>query len=148
MFEEFKYCFYVFLWVKEGCECTYVCICMGTHIDNLYNRTAWWMFMKLCTDEVLMAAHMFIGFSPDPPGKMSQRRLQRTYSSDEKTLLGMLPLCFLCRLRSIAAHRDHFVGCLSVSVRLFVFPVVTFLVVRRPFISHATFALLVMLPCW
>ena len=45
---------------------------------------------------------------------------------------------FLCRLRSIAAHRDHFVRCLSGSH--------TFLVVTHSYVSQATHAFFRMLP--
>ena len=55
---------------------------------------------------------------------------------------------FLCRLRSIAAHRDHFVRRLSVCLC----PSVclsgshTFLVVTHSYVSQATHAFLGMLP--
>ena len=49
---------------------------------------------------------------------------------------------FLCRLRSIAAHRDHFVRRLS--VRLSVSH--TFLVVTHSYVSQATYAFFGMLP--
>ena len=57
---------------------------------------------------------------------------------------------FLCRLRSIATHRDHFVGRLS--VHLSVCPCVclsgshTFLVVMHSYVSQAIHAFLGMLP--
>ena len=61
-----------------------------------------------------------------------------------------VPKSFLCRLQSIAAHRDHLVWRLS--VRLSVSPSVclsgspTFLVVTHSYVSQATHAFLAMLP--
>ena len=49
---------------------------------------------------------------------------------------------FLCRLRSIAAHKDHFVRRLSVCLS----GSHTFLVVMHSYVSQATHAFLEMLP--
>ena len=50
------------LWIYLGevRGCTYSCICMGTYSQPLLIRTAWWMFMKLGKDEVLMAPYMHL----------------------------------------------------------------------------------------
>ena len=53
---------------------------------------------------------------------------------------------FLCRLRSIAAHRDHFVRRLSVCVCVCLSGSHTFLVVMHSYVSQATHAFLGMLP--
>ena len=56
---------------------------------------------------------------------------------------------FLCRLRSIAAHRDHFVRRLSVCVSVCLSDSRTFLIVTHSYVSQATHAFLGMLPlCW
>ena len=52
----------------------------------------------------------------------------------------------LCRLRSIAAHRDHFVRCLSVRLSVCLSGSHTFLVVTHSYVSQATPAFLGMLP--
>ena len=56
------------------------------------------------------------------------------------------PLVFLCRLRSIAAHRDHFVRPLSVSLSVCLSGSHTFLVVMHSYVLQATYAFLGMLP--
>ena len=64
------------------------------------------------------------------------------------------PLCasssdlskFLCRLRSIAAHRDHFVRHLSVCACVCLSDIYTFLIVTHSYVSQATHAFLGMLP--
>ena len=53
---------------------------------------------------------------------------------------------FLCRLRSIAAHRDHFVWRLSVCACVCLSDSHTFLIVTRSYVSQATHAFLGMLP--
>ena len=53
---------------------------------------------------------------------------------------------FLCRLRSIAAHRDHFVRRLSVCACVCLFDSHTFLIVTHSYVSQATHAFLGMLP--
>ena len=53
---------------------------------------------------------------------------------------------FLCPLRSIAAHRDHFVRSLSVCVSVLLSGSHTFLVVMHSYVSQATYAFLGMLP--
>ena len=52
----------------------------------------------------------------------------------------------LCRLRSIAAHRDHFVWRLSVCSSIYLSGSHTFLVVTHNYVSQATHAFLEMLP--
>ena len=58
---------------------------------------------------------------------------------------GMLPFWFLCRLRSIAAHRDHFVRRLSVCVSVRVSGSHTFLLVTHSYVLQATHAFFGML---
>ena len=53
---------------------------------------------------------------------------------------------FLCRLRSIAAHRNHFVRHLSVCLSVCWSGSHTFLVVTHSYVSQATHAFLGMLP--
>ena len=53
---------------------------------------------------------------------------------------------FLCRLRSIAAHRDHFVRRLSVYACVCLSDSHTFLIVTHSYVSQATHAFLGMLP--
>ena len=53
---------------------------------------------------------------------------------------------FLCRLRSIAAHRDHFVRRLSVCACVCLSDSHTFLIVTHSYVSQATHAFLGMLP--
>ena len=53
---------------------------------------------------------------------------------------------FLCRLRSIAAHRDHFVRRLSVCACVRLSDSHTFLIVTHSYVSQATHAFLGMLP--
>ena len=53
---------------------------------------------------------------------------------------------FLYRLRSIAAHRDHFVRRLSVRPCVCLLGSHTFLVVTHSYVSQATHAFLGMLP--
>ena len=53
---------------------------------------------------------------------------------------------FLCRLRSIGEHRDHFVRCLSVRPSVCLSGSHTFLVVRQRYVLQATHAFLGMLP--
>ena len=53
---------------------------------------------------------------------------------------------FLCRLRSIAAHRDNFVWRLSVCVSVCLYCSHTFLVVTHSYVLQATHAYLGMLP--
>ena len=53
---------------------------------------------------------------------------------------------FLCRLRSITAHRDHFVRCLSVCACVCLSDSHTFLIVTHSCVSQATHAFLGMLP--
>ena len=53
---------------------------------------------------------------------------------------------FLCRLRSIAAHRDHFVRHLSVCPSVCLSNSHTFLIVTHSYVSQATDAFLGMLP--
>ena len=53
---------------------------------------------------------------------------------------------FLCRLRSIAAHRDHFVRRLSVHLCVCLSGSQTFLIVTHSYVSQATHAFLGMLP--
>ena len=36
------------------------------HIVSLCYRTAWWMFTKIGTDEVLMAMYLWLDFSANP----------------------------------------------------------------------------------
>ena len=57
-----------------------------------------------------------------------------------------LNISFLCRLRSIAAHRDHFVRRLSVRPSVCLLGSHTFLVVTHSYVSQATHAFLGMLP--
>ena len=52
---------------------------------------------------------------------------------------------FVCRLRSIAAHRDHFVQRLSVCLRVCLSGSHTFLVVTYSYVLQATHAFLRML---
>ena len=52
----------------------------------------------------------------------------------------------LCRLRSIAAHRDHFVRRLSVCACVCLSDSHTFLIVTHSYVSQATHAFLGMLP--
>ena len=63
-------------------------------------------------------------------------------------LLFILPEVFLCHLRSIAAHRDHIVLCLSHSPSVCLSGSHTFLVITLSYISQATHAFLGMLPFW
>ena len=53
---------------------------------------------------------------------------------------------FLCRLRSIAAHRDHFVRHLSVCACVCLSDSHTFLIATHSYVSQATHAFLGMLP--
>ena len=53
---------------------------------------------------------------------------------------------FLCRLRSIAAHRDHFVKRLSVCMSVCMSVSHTFFVVKLSFVSQSTHTFLGMLP--
>ena len=53
---------------------------------------------------------------------------------------------FLCHLRSIAAHRDHFVRRLSVRLCVYLSGSHTFLVVTHSYVSQATHAFLGMQP--
>ena len=53
---------------------------------------------------------------------------------------------FLCRLRSIAAHRDHFVRRLSVCACVCLSDSHTFLIVTHSYVSQATHVFLGMLP--
>ena len=53
---------------------------------------------------------------------------------------------FLCRLRSIAAHRDHFVRRLFVCACVCLSDSHTFLIVTHSYVSQATHAFLGMLP--
>ena len=55
-------------------------------------------------------------------------------------------ISFLCRLRSIAAHRDHFVRRLSVCACVCLSDSHTFLIVTHSYVSQATHAFLGMLP--
>ena len=55
-------------------------------------------------------------------------------------------ITFVCRLRSIAAHRDHFVRCLSVCACVCLSDSHTFLIVTHSYVSQATHAFLGMLP--
>ena len=50
--------------MKEGGGggCTSACIHMGTHVVILYYKTTWRMFMKLGTDEIVMALYIYLGF--------------------------------------------------------------------------------------
>ena len=69
-----------------------------------------------------------------------------------KGFLGFLEMKFcplLCRQRSIAARRDHFVRRLSVCVCVCLSDSHTFLIVTHSYVSQATHAFLGMLPlCW
>ena len=73
------------------------------NIVIIYYRSFWSIIMKLGRHEVLMAPHMCLG-----PGLGKKRSWRDSFPKD----------FFLCRLRSIATHRDHFVRrpsvCLSV----------------------------------
>ena len=62
-----------------------------------------------------------------------------------KTMEPVTPF-LLCRLRSIAAHRDHFVRRLSVCPSVRLSGSHTFLVVRHSYVSQATHTFLGMLP--
>ena len=48
------------------------------HIASLYYRTAYWMFTKLCRDEVLMAWHMKKMFWPYLPRGRTRARQNRS----------------------------------------------------------------------
>ena len=76
-------------------------------------------------------------------------KLRNTYHYQARLLSHLT--YFLCRLPSIAVHRDHFVGiCLSVNpsvcLSVFLYSSHTFLVVMHSYVSQATHAFLGMLP--
>ena len=71
-------------------------------------------------------------------------KLLFVHKQQKKPLLHLKICWFLCRLRCISAHRDHFVGGLSVCLS----GSHTFLVVTHSYVSQATHAFLGMLPLY
>ena len=91
MLEEFQWFFmYLFRWRKGG---TLMHVYVWEHIVSLSYIIAWWIFMKLGRDEVLMVPYKSCCFSARPvQGRIQGRAkigqggplLQRTSSSDLK----------------------------------------------------------------
>ena len=104
--------------------------------------------LEFVIKEVLCSIGAFIKQGELPFSRM----LNDTLASIDQTLHLLMTLLItkfdffyatlLCRLRSIAAHRDHFVRCLSVRLS----GSHTFLVVTHSYVSQATHAFLGMLP--
>ena len=52
--------------MKEGGGVALMHVYVLEHIVSLCYRIAWWMFMKLGRDEVLMALYLWLDFSANP----------------------------------------------------------------------------------
>ena len=83
---------------------------------------------------------------PDEPGKVAVviKWLEACLWLLYKT--ASINVTLLCRLHSIVAHRDHFVGCLSVNLSVCLSGSHTFLVVTHSYVLQAAHAFLGMLP--
>ena len=68
------------------------------------------------------------------------------YEGDDLMVIHVMSIAFSCRLRSIAAHWDHFVRRLSVPLCVCLSGSHTFLVVTHTYVSQASHAFLGMLP--
>ena len=96
---------------------------IATHRDHFVRRPS------VCLSVCLSVCHTFKSY----------------VSQAAHAFLGMLPLFLLCRLRSIATHRDHFVCRLSVCLSVYL-SVTLFCHTFQSYVSQATHAFLGMLP--
>ena len=82
-----KWFFFSNLFRRKKCMHNYVC----EHIPSLYYWTAWWMFMKLGKDEVLMPPHLFWHFGQIHQGVDLGRAKNRSWGSPSSKNLFFRP---------------------------------------------------------